>query len=169
MPRQARKSPAGAPIASASVARAPEAVASPARPRFRLTSPTAKQIERAIRPKEIQTHCAYVAWTLRLKHRVPELARGFHPANGEERAAKTGEKLRRMGVRPGVLDWHLPCARGPYGGLWLEFKRKGAKPSPWQQYEIEQLRAEGYCVAVFTDWELAAQYTLDYLAGKVPA
>lgn len=170
MPRQAVKSPASAPIAGASVARAPASAKEPARPRFRLTSPTAKQIERALAPKEVQIHCAYVAWTRRMQTKVPALARGFHPANGELRDAKTGAKLTRLGVRPGVLDWCLPVARGGrYGGLWLEFKAPGRKPSQVQQYEIEQLRVEGYCVVVCDDWEIAAQNTLDYLAGKVPA
>ena len=139
------------------------------RPRFRLTSPTPTptQIERATRPKEIQIHCAYVAWTRRLQGQVTGLARGFHPANGELRDAKTGAKLARMGVRKGILDWCVPCARGGYGALWIEFKARGAKPTPEQAHEIEQLRAEGYCVAVFDDWERAAQYTLDYVRGRL--
>lgn len=29
----------------------------------------------------------------------------FHPANGENRSAKTGALLKRMGVKPGVSDW----------------------------------------------------------------
>jgi len=96
---------------------------------------------------------------------TPALARGFHPANGEERDAKTGAKLKRMGVRPGVLDWCLPVARGGYGGLWIEFKRPGGEePSDEQRIEIANLRAEGYRVVVFDDWERAAQFTLDYLA-----
>ena len=137
------------------------------RPRFRLTSPTQAQIKRAMRPKEIQIHCAYVAWTVRMRSMHPVLSRGFHPANGEQRDAKTGAKLQRMGVRAGVLDWCLPVARGGFAGLWIEFKRPGEKPTKVQASEIEQLRAEGHCVAVCDDWERAAQLTMDYVAGKL--
>jgi hypothetical protein len=142
------------------------------RPRFRLTSPTEAQIRAATHPKEIQVHCAYVAWTERLKRQIPALARGFHPANGELRDARTGAKLKRMGVRSGVLDWCLPVARGGFGGMFIEFKRPDGKAAdkkltPEQSAEVPLLLAEGYHVEVHDDWERAAQATLDYVAGKI--
>lgn len=137
------------------------------RPRFRLTAPTRAQIERATRPKEVQIHCAFVAWATRMRGTVPALARAFHPANGELRDPKTAAKLQRMGVRAGVLDWCLPVARGGYGGLWIEFKRQGGKPTPAQALEIANLESEGYCVAVHDDWEKAASFALAYLSGRL--
>ena len=133
------------------------------RPRFRLTSPTAAQIAKATRPKEIQIHCAYVAWCRRMQGLHPELARGFHPPNGEARDAITGAKLKRMGVRASVLDWCLPVPRGGHHGLFIEFKRSGEKPTPGQSVEIAALRADGYRVEVFDDWAQAAEFTAGYL------
>ena len=134
------------------------------RPRFRLTSPTAAQIAKATRPKEIQIHCAYVAWCRRMQGLHPELARGFHPPNGEARDAITGAKLKRMGTRSGIPDWCLPVPRGGHHGLFIEFKRPGEKPTSNQAGEIAALRADGYCVEIFDDWERAAEFTARYLA-----
>jgi hypothetical protein len=36
--------------------------------------------------------------------------------------------------------------------------------SPAQAAEAAALRDEGYCVRMFSDWEDAAQFTLDYLS-----
>lgn len=47
----------------------------------------------------------------------PALKRGYHTPNGEHRDPRTAAKLRRMGVRAGVLDWALPVARGDFAGL----------------------------------------------------
>jgi hypothetical protein len=133
------------------------------RPRFRLTSPTAAQLARAMAPSETQIQCAYVAWCRRLQTQLPALARGFHPANGEHRTPATAAKLQRMGVRRGVLDWCLPVARGDFTALWIEFKKPREKPTPEQAHEIEQLRLEGCRVEVCDDWERAAEITLEYL------
>jgi VRR-NUC domain len=111
----------------------------------------------------MQIHCAYVAWCRRLQTQFPALARGFHPANGELRTPATAAKLKRMGVRAGVLDWCLPVARGHFASLWIEFKRPGGKPTEEQRHEIEQLRANGSKVEICDDWEKAAKITLEYL------
>jgi hypothetical protein len=136
------------------------------RPRFRLSSPTKAQIERLTAPSEVQVITAYVAWCRRMQGVMPELARGFHIPNGEARDAKTGAKLKRMGVRPGVLDWCLPVPRAGYHGMWIEFKKVGGIISEEQKTEIEALRGNLYCVAIFKDWLKAAEFTQNYLGYK---
>jgi hypothetical protein len=133
------------------------------RPRFRLTSPTAAQLARAMAPSETQIQCAYVAWCRRLQTQVPALARGFHVPNGEHRTDATAAKLKRMGVRKGVLDFSLPVRRGDFTALWIEFKAPGKPLTEEQKHEVIQLRAEGCRVEVCDDWERAAEITLEYL------
>jgi hypothetical protein len=137
------------------------------RPRLRLTPLTPKQAAKLTRPKEVQVQCGYAAWCRRLAGVKPELARGFHVPNGEERDIRVARKLAAMGVRAGVLDWCLPVPRGGFHGLFLEFKRPGEKPSEEQWHELDCLRADGYCVAVFDDWLKAAEWTLAYLDGRL--
>lgn len=64
-------------------------------------------------------------------------------------SVKHAVRLKAEGLKPGVPDLVLPCARGNYHGLYIEMKRvKGGKVSPEQHEYIAFLRAEGYCVEV---------------------
>jgi hypothetical protein len=79
-------------------------------------------------PPEYNTH-VMVADDLRLfcKHGWV----WFHPANGEYRAVPTANRLKRMGVQPGVSDFVLVSPVGAQVHC-LELKRKGAKPTEAQ-------------------------------------
>jgi hypothetical protein len=78
----------------------------------------------------------------------PELALLFAVPNGEARSEITGAKLKRMGAKAGVPDLFLPVPRGGYAGLWIEMKYGKNKPTREQTWWLEQLRAQGYRVAV---------------------
>lgn len=54
----------------------------------------------------------------------------FHPPNGESRSARTGDKLKRMGVIAGVPDLVLIINGRPYG---LEIKSDEGRQSPEQK------------------------------------
>lgn len=54
----------------------------------------------------------------------------FHCPNGEPRSARTGAKLKAMGVLPGVADVILIGPRGLV--YFLELKRRGKVPSAAQ-------------------------------------
>jgi len=82
----------------------------------------------AIRPREIRLHLD-VARVLR-EHCLPEWI-WFHVPNGERRDVRTGSRLKRMGVRPGVPDFLLIS---PYGSVrLLELKRSGETLSDAQE------------------------------------
>lgn len=75
--------------------------------------------------------------------------RCFHPANGEKRDKRTGAKLKRMGVEPGVVDvWVLiPFDRDGqrYCGTAFDMKRTcGGKISPEQRHWLDVAEASGY-------------------------
>lgn len=83
------------------------------RKRARISTPAGFQRS----AKELQIHCA-VADLLRVAAHPATI--WFHPANGEERSASVGAKLKRMGVLPGVADFALTLPDGR--SAFLEIK-----------------------------------------------
>jgi hypothetical protein len=110
--------------------------------------------------------------------RYPQLRLIFHIPNGENRGDKvlrrnrktgqeywyspTGAKLKRMGVRPGVLDIFCAVASKGYHGLFIEMKRQGEKPEAAQVDWIEALLEGGYlpvvCYSSEEAWETICNY-----------
>ena len=75
--------------------------------------------------------------------------------------------MKRMGVRPGVHDYHLPVARGIYHSLWIELKPdvKGYYPKiskdqiNWRSLMIEA----GNAAYIVKGWETAIDVMLLYI------
>ena len=65
----------------------------------------------------------------------------FAIPNGGHRDVRTGVKLKREGVRPGIPDLFLPVARGSFHGLFIEVKtvkgRMSDEQSDWREYLVE--------------------------------
>lgn len=129
-------------------------------------------------PTEFQIHTAFVQWIRTVGiPQFPELALGFHCPNGEARPSyspqdrrdarprysPSGTRLKKLGVVAGVPDWLLPVARGSAHGLAIEFKRAGGRLSIEQQAYCSALAEQGWTVAVFTDWQLAAKAVESYM------
>lgn len=96
----------------------------------------------------------------------PELVLLHHIPNGGFRGKREAARLKRMGVKPGVPDLHLPVARGGFHGLYVEMKRRdGGRVSSEQRVWLAALHAAGHCVAVCEGWEQAVAVIRDYLAG----
>lgn len=78
----------------------------------------------------------------------------------------------RMGLKAGIPDIIMFAARGKYHGLMIEMKRpedkitKAGKVSKKQLVKHEQLREQGYCVAVCWTWFEAKELTDSYLKLK---
>ena len=64
-----------------------------------------------------------IRWSIGQIDAWPELALLHHIPNGGKRGKAEAAKLKRMGVKPGVPDLHLPIARGGFHGLYVEMKR----------------------------------------------
>lgn len=79
-----------------------------------------------------------------------------HIPNGELRTKQTGELLKRMGVRPGTLDFLLIDPVGVH--YWLELKRGRAKPSPAQLEFIAMLEARRVPHAVAHSFDEAVSW-----------
>ncbi len=102
-----------------------------------------------------------------MQGRTPELALLHSVPNGGSRHPIEAVHLKQQGVRPGIPDIFLPCARGQCHGLYIEMKRrKGGRVSVDQQRMILALRAQGYRVEVCRGWDEARDTICAYLRGE---
>ncbi len=87
----------------------------------------------------------------------------FHVPNGGSRAlriSKSGarfspeaQRLKKMGIRPGVSDLFLMLPNAAYHGLWIEMKARDGKMSPEQIKFQEDASQLGFDVAVVRKFE----------------
>lgn len=89
-----------------------------------------RAFRKARRQNEYQLACAVAEY---LDYALPDTARFTHIPHGEKRDAKTGAKLKRMGVRKGWPDFIiLACTRSGPATLCIELK-DGSGLSPSQR------------------------------------
>lgn len=134
-----------------------------------------KSARRKAVPTEWQEQVAVVDWADRLTISVngePHRLGAFLYAvpNGsilggdaKLRAIQVG-RLKRAGMRPGVLDLVLDLPRGPFHGLRLEMKRHGGRASPEQREWLARLRSVGFDAHVAEGAEEAIAIIQAYLA-----
>jgi hypothetical protein len=91
----------------------------------------------------------------------------YHIPNGGNRNPREAARMKRMGVRPGVHDYHLPVPRGIYHSLWVELKpdvkgyhpKIGAKQIDWRSKMI----GVGSAAYIVKGWEFAIEIMLQYI------
>jgi VRR-NUC domain len=119
---------------------------------------------RALEAPEALEQAALFQWAAVASIHHPELALLHAIPNGGHRHKATARALKSQGVKAGVPDLCLPCARGGYHGLYIELKRrKGGTLSLDQRWWCSVLAEQGYHVAVCRGWESARQELLRYL------
>src|SRR5260221_4345525 len=96
-------------------------------------------------PSEHQSQAAVISWwALACKgYELPPFAL-FAIPNGGARDPITGARLKQEGVRAGILDLMLAVKRGNFGGLFIEMKKLGNRPSPAQKEVMDYLARAGY-------------------------
>lgn len=106
---------------------------------------------RAPAPSEFQIHASIVAYLRQMAR--PEV-QYWHCANGEVRDARTGAKLKAMGLKPGVPDlmfrwrarWSMDCLQET---LDMEIKPPGRKQSEAQKaWEARTVAVGGHYYVV---------------------
>lgn len=119
---------------------------------------------------EDQIQAEIIQWSCKESKERPELWLLFHCPNGGWRGYAQGMRFKALGVKSGVPDLCLPCARGTFNGLYLEVKdgAKGSKSkqSPAQLEWEKRLKAEGYCVGVVRSKEEGIKAIEWYLNQK---
>lgn len=116
-------------------------------------------------PTEAQEQAALFEWIRIAAKKYPELELCHHIPNGGSRNAIEARNLRRQGVKPGVPDIFLPCARNGYHGLYIELKRqKGGRVSVDQKKMLLALNEQGYKAVVCNGWEEARNTITEYMS-----
>lgn len=118
-----------------------------------------------MRNEEHNAQVALFRWAALEQRRMPELALMFAVPNGGNRNIITALKLKAEGVKAGVPDIFLPCARSPYNGIFIEMKAKGRNPRGNQLWWHNRLAEQGYYVAVCYGFDQACYEIENYLKG----
>lgn len=87
----------------------------------------------------------WVKWNMRAN---PLLDAVYAIPNGARTSIRTAVKLKRTGLRKGVMDIHFPYPSKGYIGLWIEMKIKGGKLTPEQKLWGSMMHGFGHCVRV---------------------
>lgn len=117
-------------------------------------------------PTEDTEQAHIFAWAAWASGKYPELDLMHHIPNGGKRSKSEAARFKAQGVKAGVPDIFLPCARGSYHGLYIELKRtKGGKLSAAQKEWIDALRGQGYKVIVCYGFDEAREVIINYLEG----
>lgn len=117
-------------------------------------------------PTEEEEQTALFSWAKLAEARFPVLRLMHHIPNGGKRSKSEAARFRAAGVKAGVSDVFLPCARGGYHGLYIEMKALDGRPSAEQKKFAEGVRSEGYLAVLCYGAEQAEKTIVDYLTGK---
>lgn len=93
----------------------------------------------------------------------PELKWLHHIPNGGSRNKAEAVKLKQMGVRSGISDLFLPCARGMYHGLYIEMKYGDGRLQQTQKEFLSDMTDAGYYVATCYTAEQAINVIKKYI------
>ena len=110
--------------------------------------------------------CAVFAWAAMLEGVYPCLELMYHTPNEGKRTAASGGRLKAKGLKKGVPDIALPCARGGYHGLYIELKVGDGKPTAEQKKYLHALDVEGYFVALAYSAAEAIRLIERYVRGE---
>ncbi len=118
-----------------------------------------------VAPLEHDEQAALFAWADAMQGEHPELCMLFAIPNGGHRFPAVAAMLKREGVKAGVPDVFLACARGRWHGLFVELKRadRSNHATSAQRAWMEMLRRYGYSAVVAYGAQEAQQAIMAYL------
>lgn len=119
-------------------------------------------------PTEDEEQIAVMSWAALMEGRYPELRLLHHIPNGGKRGKREAAIFKAMGVKAGVPDLFLPCAREGYHGLYVEMKALDGRPSKTQLEMLKSLSGQGYKCVVCHGADEARRVIEDYLRGGAP-
>lgn len=114
---------------------------------------------------EISEQQAVIEWCRWNTGRYPELRAIYHIPNEGKRSRLNGAILKAAGLRKGVPDLCLPCARGGYHALYIEMKKDSkSKPTKDQLEWIDLLYSLGNYATVCYSADDAINVIKGYLS-----
>lgn len=106
---------------------------------------------------------ALMAWATYSTQRYPVL-RWLHAIpNAGKRTPRMAAWFKAEGLKSGVPDLFLPCARNGFHGLYIELKVGANKPSDNQRDFLDFAAEQGYLAVVCYSWEEARETIVEYL------
>jgi len=94
--------------------------------------------------EELREQQAVIEWCEWMSGKYPELKAVYHITNEGKRSRINGATLRAAGLKKGVPDLCLPCAKGSYHSLYIEMKKDAhSRPSKEQTKWIKLLNDLG--------------------------
>ena len=119
-------------------------------------------------PTEHEEQVALFQWAEANEGAMPELALLFAVPNGGCRPMATAAMLREGGVKAGVPDVFLACARGRWHGLFVELKRadRSNHATIAQRAWIEMLRLYGFSAVACYGAQDAISTIMAYLTQE---
>lgn len=119
-------------------------------------------------PKESTETEWLFQWAEIMAVKYPELESMYHITNEGKRSRIAGARLKRQGLKKGMLDLCLPCARCGCHALYIEMKRmKDGRPSKEQLEWIDRLTRQGNMAMICEGWQQAADVIEGYLEGRL--
>ncbi len=119
-------------------------------------------------PTEDVEQTQLFTWARLQSCKYPELELMYHIPNGGGRSKAEAGRFKAMGVKAGVPDIFLPCARGGYNGMYIELKRvRGGRVEPAQKEWLKLLAEQGYYCVVCRGMEAARDEIVKYLEGGI--
>lgn len=106
------------------------------------------------------------AWAALNVGKYPELKWMYAIKNQEKGGAIRGANFKAEGVKAGVSDVCLPCARKGFHGIYIEMKKEDGKESKEQKEFGDFLIKEGYYYTVCYNWHQAANLVSGYLSQE---
>ncbi|MBQ9082039.1 MAG: VRR-NUC domain-containing protein [Clostridia bacterium] len=100
-----------------------------------------------------------------VRGKYPELALLYHIPNERKCTPQEGARFKRMGVKPGVPDLHLPVARRGFHSLYIEMKTRSGQATENQKWWAERLGNEKNCWALCRGWQEAVSILEWYLGN----
>lgn len=115
---------------------------------------------------EHEEQSALFLWAQINQVRVPGIELMFAVPNGGYRLGKTARDLKAEGVKKGVPDVWLPVngihENRPVVGLVIEMKYDRNKPTPEQEWWLDQLGKRGWGTVVCYSWREAAKVICEH-------
>jgi hypothetical protein len=114
-------------------------------------------------PSEYDHQCALFDWFSLHETRIPELKYIFATANGIRVTIGVAAKMKRSGMKKGVVDVFVSIPAQGYHGFYFDMKVKGNSLTVDQRLWLAAMQGYGYKTGTFYTWWDAAAAVLDYL------
>lgn len=116
-------------------------------------------------PTEHEEQQALFQWARTMIARHPELDIMYALTNGAQRSRGGHRHMYAEGMKKGMPDVCLPCARGPWHAMYIEMKRiEGDGPTDDQFKRMLSLEENGNLAIWCRGWEDARLAIIDYLS-----